>query len=559
MPYATTKSQSAAFIRDLLGATKQAAETPATNSRLMQLLLPSLLLGTAGAGYGAMKAPGKSSLRGALIGGLTGVGAGAGLVGGTELINSPYGQAGLQGGGPSAATLVGGTALGAAGGMAGGRNLAKWLGLGSERDKTDNDLKELDIRLLPSGLRDYVKSAAATPLPVSPAAVFVRGLVKQSEKLSTARPSKPFGSKNWTLSLGNGKSTIRSSTSKTQAADKPTDTWADKLKKVEARQKEAGLPIASIGKGLGALATKAKSVGGLLSGAAPAAAAKTLQLGQRAGQFAQQHPVATSVGGGILLGGTAGPGAGAAKTNFNFLAEKSPPGSLLQKSLGTAADVADDIHSGSNNLQQLINNAGNRVENAVVQSVRPRPYGEWSLPSQTSGSLSPAMSQTRADLLNNKQDSTALRSMLAESNKQQLAAYSNPTAPRYVGNMQAQPYGFDLGSLTSPEGSGQSMADTLLLRAAHADPDVIQRRESYMSLPTTPSNRGLAPINSSRLSGEHVGPEPLSRLWQRLKSNGKGGQVAVDSNGRLPGAVEMDEPGGLTKSPYPLGLMGLVE
>lgn len=252
-----------------LSGANAGAGAPAPDYKLLERLLPAVLLGTAGAGYGAMRAPGKSRTRGALIGGLTGAGAGLGMTGAHEFLKSPYGEH-LGGSTPSAATLLGGTAAGAAGGLAGGRRLSKWLGLGSEKDKTENDLRELDVRLLPGGLRDYVKHAQATPVPVSPVAVFVSGLlkqagifykdipprgaileepetnsafvshvrtqsprllielIKQSEQLSCGKPSKPKFARSWMLDVAKGKSRISNGSSRSVTADKPADKPVDK-------------------------------------------------------------------------------------------------------------------------------------------------------------------------------------------------------------------------------------------------------------------------------------------------------------------------------------------
>lgn len=141
-----------------------AAATAANPAALStaQLLLPALLGSVAGAGYGAYKAPGGSRVRGALIGGLGGAGAGAGLTSATEFLSSPYAKTIDNSGVRSALTLAGaGTGLHL--GLLGGRRLSENMGLGDEKNQTANDLAEIDLmhkgrNMLPHSLREYFTS-----------------------------------------------------------------------------------------------------------------------------------------------------------------------------------------------------------------------------------------------------------------------------------------------------------------------------------------------------------------------------------------------------------------
>ena len=128
------------------------------NESLQQALIPPGLAAAAGGAYGAYQAPGNSRLRGGLIGGLAGLGAGAGLTGVNSFLDSGYARHIKESPGIAASLLLGGTGLGAMAGLHGGRTLTEMLGLGNPRDKVDNDLAELSpVRMLPQSLRHYLR------------------------------------------------------------------------------------------------------------------------------------------------------------------------------------------------------------------------------------------------------------------------------------------------------------------------------------------------------------------------------------------------------------------
>jgi hypothetical protein len=81
-----------------------------------QSVIPFLIGGAAGAGYGAWRAPGGSRTRGAVIGGTGGVGAGLGLATANALLDSSPGRYVAGSPGVAAATSLGGAGLGLAAG-----------------------------------------------------------------------------------------------------------------------------------------------------------------------------------------------------------------------------------------------------------------------------------------------------------------------------------------------------------------------------------------------------------------------------------------------------------
>lgn len=138
----------------------------AEEQSLQSKLLPAALAGSAGLVYGASQAPGDSVLRGALIGGLGGAGAGLGLAAGNAFMESDYSK-NMRSPAIGAAMALGGGALGLHGGLIAGRAIAKRTGMGDEDDRTSDDLKEIDImrnaKYLPAGLGEYVKRSADNP------------------------------------------------------------------------------------------------------------------------------------------------------------------------------------------------------------------------------------------------------------------------------------------------------------------------------------------------------------------------------------------------------------
>lgn len=122
-------------------------------------LLPAALAGTAGAAYGAYQSPGGSPLRGALIGGMGGAGAGLGLSAANSFLESPMARK-LESPGVNSGIVLGGAGAGLSAGLLTGRELAELLRLGSRRDRTEDDLAEIDpaqegYRMLPKALREY--------------------------------------------------------------------------------------------------------------------------------------------------------------------------------------------------------------------------------------------------------------------------------------------------------------------------------------------------------------------------------------------------------------------
>lgn len=130
-------------------AARQATLTPGPsspgNKRWLQELLLVLGSGALGAGFGAVRRPGGSSLRGAVIGGTAGASGGASFVGANRFMDSDLARyivdTNMQA--PSiAAAAVGGTAAG----VRAGRGLADVLGLRGRQDNNPhNDLEELDL------------------------------------------------------------------------------------------------------------------------------------------------------------------------------------------------------------------------------------------------------------------------------------------------------------------------------------------------------------------------------------------------------------------------------
>ena len=108
-----------------------------------QQLIPTLAAGGVGALYGASQAPGGSPLRGGIVGGLAGAGAGAAYTGANQFIASPYGKLLPRQTAATAAMLLGSGAIGGAIGLHGGRKLSDKLGL-PDKDK-DDELRELDL------------------------------------------------------------------------------------------------------------------------------------------------------------------------------------------------------------------------------------------------------------------------------------------------------------------------------------------------------------------------------------------------------------------------------
>lgn len=132
-------------------------------------VLPTLLASLAGAGYGAYRAPGGSRVRGGIIGGLGGAGAGAAFSGANAFLDSPLARHMQDSPTLAASMVLGGTGLGLAGGLRAGRQLSENLGLGSQRDRVDNDLEEIDLlgrgsRAFPQQLRSYFKAASTESL-----------------------------------------------------------------------------------------------------------------------------------------------------------------------------------------------------------------------------------------------------------------------------------------------------------------------------------------------------------------------------------------------------------
>lgn len=148
---------------------RKSADEPVIPQTLASRLMPAALAGSMGLIYGATQAPGDSVLRGALIGGLGGAGAGLGFSAGNAFMESDAAK-NMRSPGIGAGMALGGGALGLHGGLLAGRAISKRTGLGDEDDKTSDDLKEIDLmrnaKYLPAGLSDYVKrSDAQAPAP----------------------------------------------------------------------------------------------------------------------------------------------------------------------------------------------------------------------------------------------------------------------------------------------------------------------------------------------------------------------------------------------------------
>lgn len=147
-----------------IGVTAKELLTPDTKLTGLEALFPALALGAGGALYGAVQSPGGSPLRGAMIGGAGGVGAGLGFTGGHHFIKSKYGEP-MASNAVAAGTLLGGAALGGHMGLSTGRALAEMTGVGDPKDKVDNDLEELDVMngraQLPGYFGDYVQRKKA--------------------------------------------------------------------------------------------------------------------------------------------------------------------------------------------------------------------------------------------------------------------------------------------------------------------------------------------------------------------------------------------------------------
>lgn len=130
-------------------------------SEIPQALIPFLIGGAAGAGYGAWRAPGGSAGRGAVIGGTGGLGAGLGLMTANALLDSEPGRHVVSSPGVAAATALGGAGLGLAAGVHGGRELADRVGLKGRKDNDPkNDLAEIDLtsRSRPGTLGDTLRT-----------------------------------------------------------------------------------------------------------------------------------------------------------------------------------------------------------------------------------------------------------------------------------------------------------------------------------------------------------------------------------------------------------------
>lgn len=238
-----------------LGRKKKAADAvapstaaPATGSAhkmtLLEALLPVLIGGTAGAGYGALASPGKSMARGALVGGAGGALAGTAYSGLNGFLDSTQSRHLDR---VEAPLLLGGTAVAGGAGLHLGRQLADRLQLGNKKDKYDDDLTEIDPiqqggKMLPSALQEYVKRGNQQ------AVLFVDVLIPKktagfSKKenlgpgnLSTAKPAAPKRQQPWTLDVTANKSRITNSNRKPltmkELAAKPKDSVLSKLSAV---------------------------------------------------------------------------------------------------------------------------------------------------------------------------------------------------------------------------------------------------------------------------------------------------------------------------------------
>jgi hypothetical protein len=123
------------------------APTPAAGGNQQLLRALGLLGGSTalGAGFGALRKPGGSRLRGAVIGGTAGLAGGAGLMGANAFMDSPH-MRNVKDTSWQAPTVLGATAGATAGGVGIGRRLASLLGLEGRKDNDpNNDLEELDL------------------------------------------------------------------------------------------------------------------------------------------------------------------------------------------------------------------------------------------------------------------------------------------------------------------------------------------------------------------------------------------------------------------------------
>lgn len=190
IPVETVKSWSHEVKRKPRVKTAEDPVSEPESVSMLQRLIPGLVLGAAGAGYGALQSPGGSRIRGATIGGVAGAGAGLGLEAGRTFIDSPHGK--LMGNGGNTASLFGGAALGGLGGLNAGRELAEYLQLGDRKDDTEDDLSELDARQarswLPGGLSDLLSTDRHKK-----AAQFVSDLTKQANTLPYALGGAALG------------------------------------------------------------------------------------------------------------------------------------------------------------------------------------------------------------------------------------------------------------------------------------------------------------------------------------------------------------------------------
>ena len=130
-----------------LGYAKAPAAKPAAGGHAGLLQALGLLGGSTalGAGFGALRKPGGSRLRGAVIGGTAGLAGGAGLLGVNEFMDSSH-MRNVKDTSWQAPTVLGATAGATAGGVGLGRRLASALGLAGRKDNDpNNDLEELDL------------------------------------------------------------------------------------------------------------------------------------------------------------------------------------------------------------------------------------------------------------------------------------------------------------------------------------------------------------------------------------------------------------------------------
>lgn len=203
---------------------KIAAEATApAKSTWLDVLLPILLGGGIGAGYGAIASPGKSMSRGALIGGLGGLSAGGAFSGINSFLDSGQSRH-LQN--IKAPLVLGSTALGLGVGLHSGRHLANKLHMGNRRDSYDNDLSEIDPvqqggRMLPGALKEYagVHKLAAI------------GNHALDGKITLTSPKPIKVQQSWTLIRTANKSHISNSNRRPltmkELSEKPRDTALD--------------------------------------------------------------------------------------------------------------------------------------------------------------------------------------------------------------------------------------------------------------------------------------------------------------------------------------------